>query len=186
MKKTYILLFLLCAITIIGCDIDECPKCHECECVCPKVGTDNDECPVCHECECVCSAFGNVNDTTVMPSGQIDYISDTLKSGSWSIKYFLEDGEVETSDFYGNSFIFSDSGIVSVSIPGSATNITGNWRLKSDSGREELYLVFTQPGKFKELNDDWDVIEWTNEIIRLEELCDDDMGIIDYLTFSKN
>ncbi len=35
MKKTLVLLVvLLFAITIIGCDRDECPVCHECECIC--------------------------------------------------------------------------------------------------------------------------------------------------------
>ena len=37
MKKIYILLLaLMLSITIIGCDRDECPVCHECECVCPS------------------------------------------------------------------------------------------------------------------------------------------------------
>ena len=56
MKKTYILLVLLFSLAIIGCDKDECPTCHECECVCAINSTDTDECPVCHECECVCPA----------------------------------------------------------------------------------------------------------------------------------
>jgi hypothetical protein len=38
MKKSYILLMvLLFAIAIIGCDKDECPKCHECECICTNL-----------------------------------------------------------------------------------------------------------------------------------------------------
>jgi hypothetical protein len=37
MKKISVfLLVLLFAVTIISCDKDECPKCHECECVCVK------------------------------------------------------------------------------------------------------------------------------------------------------
>jgi hypothetical protein len=156
MKKIYILLVLLFAISITGCDKDECSVCHECKCICPNL------------------------------SNQADAIADTLNSGTWNVTYFLEDGELETSDYNGNIFAFNDSGIVTVSTAGSAIILTGNWRLLSDSGHEELNLAFTQPEKFKEFNDDWDVIEWTDEIIRLEELCDDDTGIIDYLTFSKN
>jgi len=36
MKKIFILLLaLMLSLTIISCDRDECPVCHECECVCP-------------------------------------------------------------------------------------------------------------------------------------------------------
>jgi hypothetical protein len=35
MKKFYVLLMvLLLSVAIIGCDKDECPICHECECIC--------------------------------------------------------------------------------------------------------------------------------------------------------
>jgi hypothetical protein len=35
MKKIYTLLVVfLFALTIAGCDTDECPKCHQCECIC--------------------------------------------------------------------------------------------------------------------------------------------------------
>jgi hypothetical protein len=55
MKKIYrLLVVLLFAMAIIGCDYDECPKCHECECICTSYYHDYDECPVCHECECIC------------------------------------------------------------------------------------------------------------------------------------
>jgi hypothetical protein len=36
MKRIYFLIMVLFfAVAIIGCDKDECPVCHECECVCP-------------------------------------------------------------------------------------------------------------------------------------------------------
>jgi hypothetical protein len=35
MKKLYaLLLILMFAVTISSCDKDECPVCHECECIC--------------------------------------------------------------------------------------------------------------------------------------------------------
>jgi hypothetical protein len=154
MKRTNILLTLLFVIFITGCDKDECHVCHECECICAN------------------------------PSAQANDISATLKSGTWFISYFFEDGEPETSDFSGNSFTYSDSGIIAVSIRDSVTDITGNWKLMTKNGQSELYLDFMQPGKFLDLNDDWEVIEYTKKLIRLEELCDDDTGVIDYLTFS--
>jgi hypothetical protein len=163
MKKIYIFLTLLFSLSIIGCD--------------------KDECPVCHECDCVCLNVDNVNDTAVFFPDQVDNISDTLKSGTWYISYFLEDGETETSNYNGNSFAFTDSGIVTVNIPGPATIISGNWRIGSDNEHKELYLDFTHSGKFEDLNEDWDVTECTSGIISLKELCDD--GILDYLIFSK-
>jgi hypothetical protein len=37
MRKVIILLaIILYSITNIGCDKDECPDCHECECICEK------------------------------------------------------------------------------------------------------------------------------------------------------
>jgi hypothetical protein len=40
MKKLYVLLMvvmvLLFTVTFTGCDSDECPVCHECECICIK------------------------------------------------------------------------------------------------------------------------------------------------------
>jgi hypothetical protein len=35
MKKALIFLILLFALSVTGCDKDECAICHECECVCP-------------------------------------------------------------------------------------------------------------------------------------------------------
>jgi len=35
MKRTYIFMaVVLFALAFSGCDKDECPKCHECECIC--------------------------------------------------------------------------------------------------------------------------------------------------------
>jgi hypothetical protein len=39
MKKIFFACLFVLAILFAGCDKDECPVCHECECVCPKEGT---------------------------------------------------------------------------------------------------------------------------------------------------
>jgi len=36
MKKIIFLCLMAFALMFAGCDKDECPVCHECECICPK------------------------------------------------------------------------------------------------------------------------------------------------------
>ncbi len=64
MKYIFFLLVLIFLIPLISCDKDECPICHECECICPEsnskvdsllnIQIDDNECPSCQGTEGTC------------------------------------------------------------------------------------------------------------------------------------
>jgi hypothetical protein len=105
-----------------------------------------------------------------------DFVT-VLTTGNWVITLFVEDGENETSDYAGYVFTFNPNGTV-IASKGSV-NIQGTWETEVDDGSLELELEFPDDSPLDDLDDDWDVIEYNNAIIRLND--DDD----DYLTFER-
>lgn len=121
------------------------------------------------------------------------------QTGQWSITYFFDTDSDETSDFTGYVFTFSPDGSVTAEKDG--TQVTGTWSVTSDSGSSsddsddspddsddsddvDFNLLFTAPADFEELSDDWDILEYTDNRIRLIDVSGGNGGT-DYLTFEK-
>jgi hypothetical protein len=117
------------------------------------------------------------NSTTdpVDPSELEQFLTD----GVWYVTYFFDDLD-ETSDFNGYEFsFFADN---TAQATNGSNTVPGSWSL-SGSSTPDLILNFGTTEPFDELDEDWDIIEATSEIIRLRDVSGD--GSIDYLTFER-
>lgn len=103
-----------------------------------------------------------------------------LTSGSWYVTYFFDD-EDETSDFGGYEFTFATDN--SAQATNGTNTINGNWNLTTSS-TPDLELFFGNNDPFDELDEDWDIIEATQDIIKLKHISGGD-GSVDYLTFER-
>jgi hypothetical protein len=107
-----------------------------------------------------------------------DDVDDTvfvavLTTGNWVVTQFVEDGANETSTYTGYVFTFNVNGTVIVRK--GTVSVQGTWEVDGDDGSLELELDFQDDSPLDELDDDWDVIEFNNAIIRLN---DDDDSLI--------
>jgi hypothetical protein len=104
-----------------------------------------------------------------------------LESGTWRVTYFFDDLD-ETSNFSGYNFTFNSNGNVSV-ITNSDT-FSGSWDAYVDDNEDTFELSFSAL-QLEELEDDWEIIEYTQTQIRLKDVSGGN-GETDYLTFTKN
>lgn len=108
--------------------------------------------------------------------------STVLTSGSWRVSYFSEDGDDQTSDYLGSNFTFNSNW--TIQIVKNANSSSGTWNNYMDSGENKLNLTFSS-SYFDELEEDWNIIEYNQTVIRLKHVSGGD-GSIDYLYFTKN
>ncbi|CAM3303590.1 hypothetical protein [Aequorivita lipolytica] len=103
-----------------------------------------------------------------------------LTSGSWFVTYFFDDVD-ETSDFAGYEFTFgTDNTARAVS---TSNMVDGTWSL-TNSNTPDLNLFFGTNDPFDELDEDWDIIEATPDIIKLKHISGGD-GSVDFLTYER-
>lgn len=89
----------------------------------------------------------------------------TIPTGSqWKVTYFFDKDKDETSDFSGYVFEFETGGIFVANVPGGST-VEGTWQETSSK------LIIAIPGAkpLEELNDDWLLIEKTDNVIKLRD-----------------
>ncbi|MCW8982014.1 MAG: hypothetical protein OQJ83_11565 [Altibacter sp.] len=113
------------------------------------------------------------------PIDNTQFVND-LTSGVWYITYYFDDYD-ETSDFNGYEFNFATDNTATATNGNNTVN--GTWNLTSGS-TPDLELFFGTNDPLDELDDDWDIIEATSEIIRLKDVSGGD-GSTDYLTFER-
>ncbi|WP_299115059.1 hypothetical protein [uncultured Winogradskyella sp.] len=120
-----------------------------------------------------CSGDGSIDDTVLV---------NALTNGDWYITYFFDDTD-ETADFADYTFNFaSDNTATATDMNGT---INGSWSTTSgDDTSLGLNLNFGTGIPLDELADDWDVLEVTNDIIRLKDVSGGD-GSEDFLTFER-
>ena len=120
-----------------------------------------------------CSSGGNVDDSALV---------NALTNGDWYVTYFFDDTD-ETADFADYVFNFASDNTATAVDMSSTTN--GTWSTASGDETElELNLNFGTSIPLDELADDWDVLEVTNDIIRLKDISGGD-GSEDFLTFER-
>ncbi len=124
------------------------------------------------ESDCV-NGGGGIDDTALV---------NALTNGDWYVTYFFDDTD-ETADFADYTFNFaSDNTATAIDMSGT-TN--GSWSTTSGDDTElGLNLNFGTGIPLDELADDWDVLEVTNDIIRLKDISGGD-GSEDFLTFER-
>ncbi|MFD2725634.1 hypothetical protein [Hyunsoonleella rubra] len=120
-----------------------------------------------------CQSGGNIDDTALV---------NALTSGDWYVTYFFDDTD-ETADFADYVFNFASDNTATASDMSGTTN--GSWSTTSGDDTElGLNLNFGTGIPLDELADDWDVLEVTNDIIRLKDVSGGD-GSEDFLTFER-
>ncbi len=102
-----------------------------------------------------------------------------LTTGVWYITYFFDDFD-ETSNYNGYEFTFASDNTAQAT--NGSNTVPGTWMFDGGS-TPDLTLFFGTTDPFDELDDDWDIIEATSDIIRLRDQSGD--GSIDYLTFER-
>jgi hypothetical protein len=115
----------------------------------------------------------------------IDDISlvQELTAGDWYITNYFDDVDA-TASFSELVFNFATDGTATANGNGMTTN--GTWSTSAgDETLLELNLNFGLTPPFDKLEEDWDVLEVTNEIIRLKDISGGD-GTTDFLTFERN
>lgn len=120
-----------------------------------------------------CSSGNNVDDSALV---------NALTTGDWYVTYFFDDTD-ETADFADYTFNFaSDNTATATDMSGTTS---GFWSTTAgDETALGLNLNFGTGIPLDELADDWDVLEVTNDIIRLKDISGGD-GSEDFLTFER-
>ncbi len=126
------------------------------------------------ESNCNSGGGGGIDDTALV---------NALTMGDWYVTYFFDDVD-ETSDFADYVFNFASNNTATAIGSGGTTN--GTWSTSAgDETALELNLNFGVIDPLDELAEDWDVLEVTNDIIRLKDVSGGD-GSVDFLTFERN
>jgi hypothetical protein len=121
-----------------------------------------------------CSGNGNVDDSALV---------NALTNGDWYVTYFFDDSD-ETGDFADYVFNFASDNTATATDSNGTVN--GIWSTSSgDTTPLALNLNFGSTFPLEELQEDWDVIEVTDDIIRLRDFDYDDDSE-DFLTFERN
>jgi hypothetical protein len=110
-------------------------------------------------------------------------IPDAVQQGTWRVTLLSDSDADETYHFTDYAFTFDTTGIVIATKDSSSVH--GTWRVVKDDHYDELIIDFGSTVPFKELNDDWTIIEKTDVKIRLEDISGGNEPN-DYLTFEKN
>ncbi|MCB0457969.1 MAG: hypothetical protein KDC91_09515 [Flavobacteriaceae bacterium] len=104
-----------------------------------------------------------------------------LTTGVWYVTYFFDDYD-ETSDFADYEFTFAVDGSAEAS--NSSGTTPGNWDFYVDSGVDKVDLYFGTVSPLDEIDEDWEILEATNDIIRLKHISGGD-GSVDFLTYER-
>ncbi|WP_117157653.1 hypothetical protein [Marixanthomonas ophiurae] len=124
--------------------------------------------------------LANANCDDDNGEGELSEFEENLTTGSWYVTYFFDDFD-ETSDFNGYEFTFATD---NTALATNGTNtVPGTWNLTTSS-TPDLELFFGTNDPFDELDEDWEIIEATSEIIRLKHISGGD-GSVDYLTYER-
>ncbi len=127
-------------------------------------------------------------DTAVL----IKQIEDRIKSGTWRITSYVDDGQNETDDYTCYNFTFNENGSL-VATNGTAT-INGTWSVTDDSNSSDddsndddidFNIFFSAPPDFEELSDDWDIVATSTSKVDLIDVSGGNGGT-DTLVFERN
>ncbi len=88
-----------------------------------------------------------------------------LTNGSWLVSSYLDDGIDETSTFSNYTFAFDAGGTVEAN---DGTPVSGTWSYLESSSK--LILNFGTALPLEELNDDWDVVAFTDTQVDLRSV----------------
>ncbi|QYJ69493.1 hypothetical protein K1I41_07230 [Flavobacterium litorale] len=131
------------------------------------------------------------DDSNGINNGNINAITNVVKTGTWKITTFSENGNDETNNFTGYNFTFGDNNVLTAT--NGADVHTGTWSVTTSNSSSDdnsandidFNIGFVSPQEFTDLSDDWDIIEYSSGVIKLIDVSGGNGGT-DYLTFEKN
>lgn len=129
---------------------------------------------------------GSFNDNL----GEIQQVIDQAESGVWRVTSFIDSGQDETHHFNGVSFTFQSNGSLVAS--GNNSSLTGSWSVTDSNSNDDssddidfnIFFNVSESNKFEDLNDDWDIVLHSNDLIRLRDVSGGNGGT-DILTFER-
>ena len=110
-------------------------------------------------------------------------IASIVEGSNWRISYFEDSGQDETYHFSGYTFSFNEGGTLTAT--NGSNTVNGTWyHSSSDDSNEKLIIDMGSSEPWDELEDDWHVIEKSDNKIRLEDVSGGD-GTVEKLHFDK-
>lgn len=124
------------------------------------------------------------DDSNSNNNALIVQLETSIKTGTWRVSNFVEDGNSQTHHFTGYAFTFSDNGTVSAT--NGSNTVTGTWTTSSSSSSGSKFILNfnASNGPFEEISEDWRIENVTSILIDLKHVSGGD-GSIDLLTFTK-
>lgn len=111
----------------------------------------------------------------------ISEFENIITTGVWYVTYYFDDFD-ETGDFAEYEFNFASDGTAGATNTSGTT--PGTWNYYVDSGVDKVDLFFGTVSPLDELDEDWEILEATQDIIRLRHESGD--GSLDYVTYERN
>ncbi len=145
------------------------------------------------------SLFVSCSADQAQPQQNTD-LASIVTQGTWKVTHYTDHGGNETMHFVAYTFTFHSNNTVVAST--GTTQVTGNWNI-TDKNSSSLYtdlstssddtpndlvdfnLKFDSPLDFNDIQDDWDVVSKSENVIVLIDGNQDDPTRTDYLTFEK-
>ncbi len=116
-------------------------------------------------------------------------LETSIKTGTWRVNRFVEDGNDQTHHFNGYVFTFNENGTI-ISSNGTTT-VAGTWvtssgSSSSSSGSDPKFILQfnAASGPFEEISEDWRIESTTSTTVELKHVSGGD-GSIDLLTFTR-
>lgn len=120
-------------------------------------------------------------DEDSQSSGGNGNLSAILSDGTWYVSHFYDDTN-QTSVYAGYTFTFNTNGTSLVLR--NSVSINGSWSNYIDGNEEKLELDY-DGSILDELEEDWEVVEYSSTQVRLKDVSGGNGGT-DYLYLSKN
>ncbi len=116
--------------------------------------------------------------TTIASIDETDF-SNTLTAAPWYVSYYFDDLDM-TSTFNDYEFTFASDNTAQAATSSGITDGTWQFFLDSDIGYLDLFFGSSTPLNL--IDEDWEILTYSSEEIRLRTVSSD--GSIDYLTLS--
>ena len=105
-----------------------------------------------------------------------------MEDGEWKVASYIDDGNDQTADYTDFVFDFNADGTATATDSNGTTN--GTWSVIIDDNELNLVLNFGTAFPLEELEDDWDVLDFTDVLVELQDISGGNGGT-DSLTFEK-
>lgn len=117
----------------------------------------------------MCSSDENSNST------ELDQINANLRTGTWRITTFNDNGNDNVSQFNNRVFTFNEDGTITVTLLGTTLVETSSYSVTSSNQNSQnttmtyLNIGFESPSNLAILFGNWEIDSWSNSEIELHD-----------------